>query len=346
MALKRIESIAIIRGFAVLQMICWQIYDFCATSDIYARTDPFFFEPFNHPVNGIGLILFAFISGTALYMSIKKRMHQGRLKVIKHSLLRYGTYILVSLFFTSFVFGFKTFFIWGEAIQGIGSAAIIATILIIFIPSKWFYLGFGILLTLTQPLIRLSLASVSGTYPMNPTMSANALVSIFLNATVRGYFSLTHVLPVMFFGIFLSIMIKELNNKKKVMISSSIVAAIFATIGLFLHFMHDKIDVYNWTPAYQFFYTGLSLFLFIMSEIILRKRKKTRITNFLAVFGRAPIIAYLGHFLFIKKPLELLGIENTFDIGISLVFSILLVFIIYKASVLWLAKKSYHHKTK
>ena len=339
MALKRIESIDIIRGFAVLQMIFWQTYDFFAKTDIYAPSDPLFFAPFNHPINGIGLILFAFISGTSLFFSVKKRMNLGKKKVFLHSLVRYGSYIIASLFFTSFIFGFKTFYIWGEAIQGIGLGAIIATILILFVSSKWVYLGLGIILSLVQPLIRASLMGFSGQFPLDPVLAPKAIVSIFLNATVRGYFSLTHVLPVMFFGIFLSIVIKELNNKKKIIIQTSILASVFCIVGLILHFTHDSIDVYNWTPAYQLFYTGISLALFLGSELILHKNGKTRLTNFLSVFGRAPIVAYLGHFLFIKKPLELLGIENTFQSSISLIFSILLIFIIHKASLLWLARK-------
>ncbi len=338
--MKRIESIDIVRGIAVLQMIFWQIYDFFARTDIYAASDPLFFQPFNSPINGIGLILFAFISGTSLLFTVRKREHLGRLKVIYHSILRYGSYIIVSLFFTSFVFGFRIFYIWGEAIQGIGLAAMAATVLILLIRSKWIIFFIGILLSVLQPFIRAIISNpyIMSNWPLEPT-TLNAqinLVSLLLNMSVRGYFSLLHILPVMLFGVFLSYLI--IKYQKKIIPPASFIMIGFAALGLIFHILWNSIDVYNWTPAYQFFYASVSILLFILAELTLRSIGRINLTYFLSVFGQTPIIAYLGHFLLVKKPLEIFGLENTFSSGISLIFAILIVSIFYYISKMYIKR--------
>ena len=333
---KRIDSIDIVRGFAVLQMVFWQTYDFFARTDIYATTDPLFFKPFNSPINGLGLAVFAFISGTSLFFAVKKRQNLSKKEIILHSVKRYGLYIILSLFFTSFVFGFDVFFRWGEAIQGIGFAAIIATLVLLLFKSKWIYLSLGFLITFVQPTIRHLVP------PINTPVSAplNSLISLFLNMTIRGYFSLTHVLPIMLFGIFLAITINELKSKKKIIKISALYVFLLGILGLTFHFLIRNIDVYEWTSAYQLFYTSISIFLFLISELILLKFGKIRITKFLSVFGKTPLIAYLGHFLLIKKPLDVLHLANLLGIGISLLLSLVFVTLMYYVSKLWLSIKS------
>jgi predicted acyltransferase len=339
---KRIDSIDIVRGLAVLQMVFWQIFDFFARTDIYAKSDPLFLKAFNSPINGIGLVLFAFISGTSLFFAIEKRKNLKKSRIILHSLKRYGMYILLSLFFTSFVFGFDVFYRWGEAIQGIGFAAIIATFFLLLFRSKWLYLILGITLSFIQPVIRTIVNSIFSSYPLIPHEidPLNNAISLLLNMTIRGYFSLTHVLPIIFFGIFLAILIKELKTEKKIIKISLAYSILFCSLGMVLHFWQKSIDVYEWTTAYQFFYTGFSCFLFMSSKSILLRYGRIKITNFLSVFGKTPLIGYLGHFLLIKKPLDLLGISNTFNYWISLSFAIILVSIIYWISKRWIGRKA------
>ncbi|MFH2028337.1 MAG: heparan-alpha-glucosaminide N-acetyltransferase domain-containing protein, partial [Nanoarchaeota archaeon] len=83
---RRIESIDIFRGIAVLQMIFWQIFDFFAKGDIYSDI-PYYFPMFNMPINGIGLALFTFASGASVYISISSRLKKGiKIKdIILHS---------------------------------------------------------------------------------------------------------------------------------------------------------------------------------------------------------------------------------------------------------------------
>ena len=72
---------------------------------------------------------------------------------------------------------------------------------------------------------------------------------------------------------------------------------------------------------------------------MLKRFKQGRVSNMLTVFGKAAIIAYLIHFTFIFKPLVMLGIESSFDFGISWLFAIILTVLIYYISRTWLVQK-------
>ena len=80
---KRIDSVDMFRGIAVLQMIIWQIFDFFYVKNIYSDP-PYLLKFFNMPVNGIGLGLFAFIAGTSIYLSFSKKKKISQTAIIKH----------------------------------------------------------------------------------------------------------------------------------------------------------------------------------------------------------------------------------------------------------------------
>ncbi len=73
---NRIASIDIFRGIAILQLIFWQIFDFFAKVDIYTQA-PYYITMFNMPINGIGVAMFAFISGASVYISVSKKLSKG-----------------------------------------------------------------------------------------------------------------------------------------------------------------------------------------------------------------------------------------------------------------------------
>ena len=60
-----------------------------------------------------------------------------KLSKISHLFKRHGGYIILSLLFTTFVFGFNVFYTWSEAIQGIGFAALVAGVILLFTKSTW-----------------------------------------------------------------------------------------------------------------------------------------------------------------------------------------------------------------
>jgi predicted acyltransferase len=342
--MKRINSIDILRGIAILQMIFWQIFDFFAKINIYSQA-PYYIPLFNMSINWIGIGMFSFISGTAAYISVKKRLDKNieNSKIILRAVKRYGGYILISLFFTTFVFGFKIFYGWDEAIQGIGLAALFAVLLILLFKSRWIFAGIGLIILFIQPFLRSVLENnyISQIYPYELISFAPLIniISIILNFTIRGTFALSHLLPFAMFGAVLSMFIFKLKKNQLIKITLS-AGAIIILISLALHFSFNHINGYNKSPSYLLFFIGLFFFIFGLIEYLLIKIGKNRIFDVLIVFGKAAIIAYLFHFLFIFKPLEILNIESTFGSLISYIFSIIFIIIIYYICKIWLLKKS------
>jgi len=106
-----------------------------------------------------------------------------------------------------------------------------------------------------------------------------------------------------------------------------------------MHFSFNKIDVYNWSSAYQIGFVGISFLVFSLIEFLLLKFGKNRISEFLNLFGKTAIIAYLFHFVVIFKSLEVLNVESTLGQPISYVLTIISVIITYYVCKIWLFNK-------
>ncbi|MBW2977271.1 DUF1624 domain-containing protein [Candidatus Woesearchaeota archaeon] len=342
--MKRIDSIDILRGIAILQMVFWQIFDFFAKTNIYSQA-PYYIPFFNISINWIGIGMFAFISGTSAYISVKKRLDKNIKKsnIILHAIKRYGGYILISLFFTSFVFGFRIFYQWNEAIQGIGLAALFAVLLILLFKSKWVFAGIGLIIIFIQPFLKSILENnyIIQNYPFNPILFTplSNLISIVLNFSVRGGFSLVHLLPFAIFGVVLSILIFRLKKIQLIRISS-LLGVLIVLISLVLHFSFSPINGYGKSPSYLLFFVGLFFLIFGLIEYLLAKFGGNKIFDFLIVFGKGAIVAYLFHFLFIYKPLQILNIESTFGSLVSYLLAIVFTIILYYICKGWLLFKA------
>ena len=341
--MERISSIDIFRGFAILQMIFWQIFDFFAKVDVY-KDVPYYIPIFNMPVHGTGVAFFAFISGTSAYIALSRKLNKnaGKKEIIKHLIKRYGGYILLSLFFTTFVLGFKTFYIWNEAVQGIGLATLVAALVILLFRSKFVLAALSLTIILTQPFLRQFIENnlVIQNFPENPILFhiVQNAVSLFFNFTLRGFFSLSNLLPIALFGIVLSHFLLEPNKKRVIKVSLAL-GMIFTLISIFLHFSINQIDYYNRSSSYLLFYIGLSFLLFSLIEFLLKKFEKNSISDILILFGKTSIVAYLVHYIFIYKLLDILNYESVFDSTISYFFAIISVIAIYLICRIWLLNK-------
>ena len=333
---SRYDLIDIFRGIALLQMIIWQIFDFFYVKDIYSDA-PYYIEFLNMPVNGIGVGLFAFIAGVSVYTSISERKKHPHSSILSHLFKRYGSYIILSLLFTTFVFGFNVFYTWSEAIQGIGFAALVAGIILLFTKSTWITGLLGIAIIIIQPWLRAIADSIEiFSYDfLSIDIFANA-ASVFLNATVRGFFSLSHLLPIVLFGILLGRFIVENKSPAK---RSLNLGMLFVVASLILHFTLNSINYYDRSISYILFYIGLSFLLFALIAYL---KLKSRV---LIMFGQVSLIAYVAHFIFIYKPLSLLGIESTFGLLASWMYAITSVIILYFFSK-WLLQHIHKIKPK
>lgn len=319
---QRIASIDVFRGIAVLQMIVFQIFDFFSEIDIY-MDPPFYIPFFNMPINGIGVGLFAFISGVSIYLSLSNRLKKKmkKIEIFEHIIKRYGGYILLSLLFTTLVFGFEIFYEWREAVQGIGLAALIAALLLLLFRSKILLIGILLLTILVQPILLDSFQESSNS-------------SFILNSTVLGWFSLVNILPFVLAGALLSAFL--LNSNKKHLIKNSLIMGMaIILLSLLLHFSISEINYYGRSSSYQVLFIGLSFLLFGLIEFALLKFKETKTQKVLSLFGKTAIIAYIFHFAFIYKPLQLVNMDSTFDLFTSCLFTLLSILVICFISILY-----------
>jgi uncharacterized membrane protein len=335
---ERIASVDILRGIAVLQMIFWQIFDFLAKTDIYS-TPPFFIGEFNMPPHFSVFILFMSMSGASLYVSIARKMKTGLSKkdLTKHVLKRYGKLVLISLFFTSFVFSFCTFFGWDEAAQGIGLTAIIIFLILLINPSTKILAALALFLFLLKPVLMGSILEYVENYP-KCVMEYNFAIfvsSLTINSFVRGFFSVFNLLPLMITGIIFIKMIKSnrLNFRRSAFVGGGMVLT-----AIILHFLGLRIDFYMRSYSSILLEIGTVLALYTIIEY-LSKKKLNRILNPLENFGKGAFIAYFAHFLFIYKPLQLLNLTKSLSLGMAALVSVPLVAAIYLAINFWSKRK-------
>lgn len=346
---KRIKSIDIVRGIAIVQMVFWQVFDFLAKSNIYGDS-PYFIKAFNAPPHFSVLALFLSMSGASIYLSMSKRLQRGMGKggVLKHVLRRYGLLIVASLFFTTFVFDFCTFFRWEEAIQGIGLAAIVTSIIILSIPSNSVLLLTITGLILLQPLIVNNIWPLTRDYMFcNTNMGISQLpVSLLFNISLRGFFSFTNLLPSMLVGVLLGkAVVSGLLKKKICLIGFLGVVLIVSAIAL--HLLGNLIvNFYGRSYSSLLLEIGIAVSLFSIVEYILMKAKKiANVFDFFFPFGMASLVSYFGHFLLVYKLLQIVSAYSGIQIiGTMLpipsaVLSLLSLLFFYWVSLAWLRRR-------
>lgn len=322
---NRILFLDFFRGIAILQMIFWQIFDFFAKPDIYIDA-PFYISLFNMPIHGIVVGLFAFISGFSVYLSIKnkKEKEKKRPEIIKHIFKRYGVYILLSLLLTIIVFDINMFFGWNEAVQGIALSALVLGFLLMFSRSVYPAFIIAVLIILFQKLLREIIANNLG----------NAW-NFILNPLFNGFFSLSHLLPAAIFGALMASL--YFKSKKKQFVKSSLLIGLPLLIfSIVAHILDFKIDYYNRSFSYLIFLVGFSTLILLVIYLII---KNNLICRIISLFGQTALFVYLAHFLLIFKPLEIMGLNNTFAINISLLISVIAVILLYYLSIAWLKLK-------
>ncbi len=320
--MNRIASVDVFRGIALLQMIFWQILDFFLIGNIYTDV-PYYFQPFNMPINGVGVGLFAFIAGFGVYFSATRR-DSNKLASLKYGLKRYGGYVLISFLFTTFVFGFPIFFGWEEVVQGIGLSGIVAFSLLLLTKSK-VVLGLisGVLIVFQQTIINFTYQ-----FPVD------GFLGFITNFLFRGYFSIISILPFILVGIIACTFF--LNKKIKILAGFGVFIFI---LSLLLHFLGFGINYYSRSLTYMIFYISISFIILAVVDFIIRKDKNFILFKPLKTLGKGAFLGYLLHFLFIYKPSVVLGFNSIFGFYMSLALSIISIVIIYFLVRGWLNLK-------
>jgi peptidoglycan/LPS O-acetylase OafA/YrhL len=319
--MERLEYVDVFRGIAILDMIFWHLFNAFSVHSIY--TDPpYYIKALNWTVFPPPL-LFTFIAGISVYLLINKLQEQKAKNIAFGVVKRYGFYVLVSLPFTWFMWNLATYLGWQEAIQGIGLTAIFLSFILLAKPKNWhlFAMTFGF-------------AGLQATlYYLTAGLTFSLPLTVVLNAFVRGWFSVTSLMPFMLAGVLVFKLIRYEKSLRKPLV----LAAVFIAVGILLHLMGLKIDYFERSFAYDIFAIGLAALITVAVFYIWKKIKFN--WRFFTTLGKASFAIYIGHFLLIIKPAQLLHVADTMPDWLAFLFAIAFIMVIYFAAEFYLKYK-------
>nr|MDO8134775.1 heparan-alpha-glucosaminide N-acetyltransferase domain-containing protein [Candidatus Njordarchaeum guaymaensis] len=333
---SRVDFVDAFRGIAILIMVFIQVFDWFAVSNIY--TDPPWYVSQINSITWLPpSIPFTFVSGMSLFF-MSRRITERKL-LLKKALRRYGALILISLPFTVIMWDLNTYLTWNEAIQGIGVTAIVAAAMLIYLkPSEAGTLALVISMAFVQFLgRRASDLYLSPYYPVIPRLSdsSGAVVSILLNALLRGWFSLANLLPILLSGYLFLLLVLEKRNVSK----SFLMGAVFLLVSLALHIGVQRVDYYNRSFSFTFFAVGEPLTLY-SAMYVLFQRIPRKIISPLINLGRVSLQVYLGHYLLILKVGEILGFRDALPDPVALALTFSLTFLVGLGALIYRKSRS------
>jgi uncharacterized membrane protein len=329
--MERLDYIDFFRGIALIYMIFWHMFDALARSTIYYDL-PYYIKIFNSPTILPPPLIFTFVSGISIYIFIKKRSGTMRKKeMFTKTVKRYGRYILISIPFTIFMFGLATYLQWDEAIQGIGLSAIFAALIVIFLikhEKQWTKIFWALIIVLgiaRVSLLSWDLGAMLAPYPAEISLATipQLAMSTFFSAMFRGWFAVLNLLPLMLGGIlFLKLFMDSLPLRKIFLIG-----LVPLVISLIIHAAGYPIDYYGRSFSFTIFAIGLSSTALTISYYIFGRAKRFLMP--VSIMGLGSLEAYLFHFIFIVKPIYLLGANDKLPDGLAALFVIPLTIFVY-----------------
>lgn len=347
---ERFDFLDIYRGLPLFIMVAIQIFDYLWVKNIYldapAYIDSIQAVMWIHPP-----IMFAFISGVSAYLltnSLLKKTNDNAFKSWIGVVKRYGIYILVSLPFTCFMWNVMTFVRWDETIQGMGLGAIALSAYLILTRKwnfKWYHHSlFALILIFVQGFLPHYLDTsyfFTTMFPREPVLAFSnffvVIVSTIINALIRGWFSVIHIIPYMIGGFLFVNMIK--NIKKPIVWYAT--GAGLLLVSIILHFNGFLISYYNRSFALSFYGLGESILLGAIIYHLYIKGIFKQFHNTFYIFGRATIVSYLGHYILILKVLVWTGLADHLPEFQAWVITFPLVCLVYLGSRMYLRWKGY-----
>lgn len=295
------------RGLALFTMVTIQIFDAVAVSSIYT-TPPYYVEMINSVTWFPPSFLFTFVTGMSAWLLMRSRQKRGLagLDLVMAVVKKYGKYVALSLPFSIIVFDLEIFLRWNEAIQGIGTGAIVITLL---------YVGFSRFLTIDSRkgwMLLAAIVIVGGIaqgrlhdmaigLPANPTDAATILTGLqaFLaNILWRGWFSLVNLIPIMAGGT----LFFHLLRNKDVKTTTGIGLAAMVIVAI-LHTQIIPVDYYGRSITMTYFAVAECFIIFSGIYMLYKRDIAGRVCHWLSIFGKTAFVVYVGHYLTIIKPL-------------------------------------------
>jgi len=326
---KRLASLDALRGFATISMIPFHILLF---GIMFSGGDLSGLGGFGQVVSGgeslvvewaeplgTGLIIFFFVSGMSLAVSLtRKRETQSFSRIARRVLLRYGGYVLAGVTFEVILWSLLTQgqvsilqlipiavggAIWSGPIIGIGLTAIVGFPLILKLSWRRLLAAASVLALVVMALLYYILFT-QGSTPM-PGMGDLPQPSI-LNPFLTGGFGILKCLPMMLTGAAVGkLVLKGWKATKMTVLIGAVISIGYAIIPALYGSGGTHILIAMWAYPHALLFTiGNSLLLFGIFRILeTRKINLTPIT----VIGRTTLQTYYGHWLLLFPLLMIIG---------------------------------------
>lgn len=304
---ERLQYVDGFRGLALFTMVIIQIFDALSVSSIYT-TPPYYAATINSVTWFPPSFLFTFVTGMSCYLLLRSRKGRGLdgLALVWAVARKYGKYVVLSLPFAWIVFDIPTFLAWNEAIQGIGTGAIVVTLLYVGLDrsedldSRTGWLALGAIIVLGGIAQGRLNAWDTGLVadPLHATNLATGLLAFGANIGFRGWFSLVNLIPIMAGGTLFFFMLRDKGVRGTAMtggLAMLVVAGLHATVL--------PVDYYGRSITMTYFAVAECFLLFSGLYLLYAHGIADRVRHWLGVFGKTAFVVYVGHYLLIINPL-------------------------------------------
>ena len=307
MARTRIESVDIVRGFAVLWMVLFQTLDFFSKDfQLYGSVWHGFLDFVNW------LPLFMFVSGVSVWLMVDRRLSLGfsKWKILAHGLKRYGYYIFLSFLLCLWVFNLQIFLNLNEIVIAIGVYAFITLCLLLAVFSReWVFV---------------------------PLMFLVYGLSFWFRDSLRfQYYPFYWILPFFFMGALSAKLILKQEHKRLEIFEFLLIATLAILVLL-----SDSFRYVDKTLGFVI----LNAFLIIVMFYAISKIEDKGILRVFSFAGRNALFFYLFHYAVWAKLAASLGIWQALDWPISILVTCPGVALIF--SLAYLESKFLHHIRK
>jgi len=315
---KRLRSLDAMRGMAILAMLPFHVLLYGglaleeAGGEWGAKIPELSVVELEQPL-GTGLLLFFFVTGMGLTISLARRSErQSPREIGRHVILRYGGYVLAGIFYENIlqkilfgggvnaeelVQGIISGTIFSGPIKCLGLTAILAFPLIL-------YLSWGKLVATS--LVLTPIVGVTLYYVLLP--QASNLPTVLIPILTNGW-GILKGLPIVLVGAALAkLVLQGKDVKKKNLTMGSVITAAYVLIPMLLGtgMLHILIAIWSYHHA-VLFTLGTSFFIFGLFQLL-----ETRNINLtpLTVLDRSSVFVFYGHFSLGIALYLLIGAEN------------------------------------
>lgn len=288
---SRINAADVVRGFAVLWMVLFQVLDFFSKDfNLYGPMWYYFLDYVDW------LPIFMFVSGVSIWIMVDKRMSAGssRRAILFHGLKRYSSYILLSLLLCLWVFNLQTFLNLNEILGAIGVYAVATLcLLLLFFNREWLFIPSSFIVY--------------------------GLAFWFKDSLGFQFYPFYWTLPQFFLGVFSAKLIIKKSLRKLSLFELFLLITI-----VILVFLGDGFSY----VAKSLGFVVLNVFLVVLTFIALNSLSNIRV-GLLSFAGRNALFFYAFHYAVLYKLAVSFDIGHTFDwlssisitcIGIVIIF--------------------------